>query len=180
MNNIYIILSVGLGGILFGLLLASVWIIFRNLKKRMLLDQGNRSTAIFPESYWEEKRQHTRAGIVWPVSMETSQGIIRAKTKDLSLGGAFIVCQEPLPLKEQFPITIDIPDNAPLTFTAEVIWSNGSVPDDEIVVRGMGIRFFQNTNEVLESLNTAISTYLEKNSESERGTTTLKVNGVRS
>lgn len=165
MNNIYIIVSVGFGLILFGFLLASVWIIFRNLKKKIFADQGNQSTAIYPKSYWEEKRQYARAGIVWPVSIETSQGIIRAKTKDLSLGGAFIVCQKPLPLKEQFRITIDVPDKEPLTFTSEVVWSNINVPDDKIVIRGMGIRFIQNTDKVLESLNTSISAYLNRNGE---------------
>ncbi|MBL7174853.1 MAG: PilZ domain-containing protein [Desulfobacteraceae bacterium] len=165
MNNTYIILSVGLGVISFGLLLAAVWIIFHNLKKRIFGDQGNQSIAIYPESYWEEKRQYARAGIVWPVSIKTSQGIISAKTKDLSLGGAFIVCQKPLPLKEQFPVTIEVPDKGPLTFTSEVVWSNNHVPDDKIVIRGMGIRFIQNTDEVLESLNTSISAYLKRNRE---------------
>jgi len=165
MNNTYIILSVGFGVIFFGILLAAVLIIFRNIKKRIFADQGNQSIAIYPESYWEEKRQYARAGIVWPVSIKTSQGIISAKTKDLSLGGAFIVCQKPLPLKEQFPVTIEVPDKGPLTCTSEVIWSNSNVPDDKIVIRGMGIRFIQNTDEVLEALNTSISTYLKKNRE---------------
>ena len=165
MVNIYVVFSVGLGGMLFGLLLASVWVIIRNLKKQMLPGQGDQAASPLRESYWEEKRRHTRVGIIWPVSMETSQGVKGAKTKDISLGGAFIVCQNPLPLKEQFPMTIDVPDQGSLTLAAEVVWSNSNVPDDKIVTRGMGLRFIQNTDKDLESLKTAISNFLEDNTE---------------
>jgi len=107
----------------------------------------------------EERRQRTRAGIIWPVSIETSQGIISAKIKNISVEGAFILCQVPLPFKKQFRITIDIPDREPLTLASEVIWSNNSVSEDKIVNRGIGIKFLKNTENVRESLNDAISDY---------------------
>jgi len=165
MNNVYASLSVGFGGILFLMLMSAFLVFFRNIKKRMLPGHGYQGTAYLPESYWEEKRQHTRVGTVLPVSMENSQGIIRAKTRDVSLGGAFIVCRDPLALKEQFRLTIDFPDQKPLIFNSEVVWSNCNVPDDKIVTRGMGIRFIQVTEKERESLATTISAYLEERKE---------------
>ena len=162
MVNIYVILSIGFGGILFGILLATVWIVFRNFKRRMLPDRSSQAPGVFQESYWEEKREHPRVGITWTVSMEIPQGVIQAKTKDLSLGGAFIVCPEPLALKERFPLTIDIPGQGPLPLNAEVVWSNSNVPEDKIVVRGMGVRFVGRTDKEIESLDTAISAFLEE------------------
>ena len=44
-----------------------------------------------------------------------------------------------------------------MSLNSEVVWSNANVPDDKIVNRGMGIRFIHNTDEVRESLKTALS-----------------------
>jgi len=139
------------------LLLGSLWFIIRNIKRRMFYDVKNQSAASLSESYLEEKSQCATADITWPVTIETSGGNISAKTKDLNLGGAFIICQNPFPLKERFRLTIDAPGQEQMTLTSEVIWSNNNVPDDKIVNRGMGIRFLQNVDEDRESLKTAIS-----------------------
>ncbi len=91
--------------------------------------------------------------------MKTSQEIISAGIKDISTEGAFIVCQNPLPLKEQFRIAINIPTQKPIALEAEVVWSNSNVPEDKVVNRGMGIKFLQSTEKVRESLNNAIHIY---------------------
>jgi len=109
----------------------------------------------------EEQKQHTRTGVVWPITMKTSQKVISAGIKDVTIEGAFIVCQNPLPLKEQFRIAMDIPNQEPIAFAAEVVWSNSNVPEDKVITRGMGIKFLQNTEKVRESLNNAINLYQE-------------------
>ena len=163
MGTIYVGLSVGFGFILFGLLLANVWIIFRNIRKRMLPENESQGVINLNDYLCEEKRKDRRVGITWPVLMETVQGMMKAKTKDLSPGGAFIVCQEPLSLGEKFRLTIEVPDKDPVNLTSEVVWSNSNVPEDRIVTRGMGIRFIQNRDEDRKYLNSAISKYLEDN-----------------
>ena len=91
----------------------------------------------------EQKRKHPRANINWPVSMETSDGAIEAEIKNISLGGAFICCKNPLPIGEVFPLTMIGPDNEPVKATAQVVWSNVNVPEEKVVNRGMGVRFIK-------------------------------------
>jgi len=109
------------------IVLAVYKVTVRNLRKRMVTAHATQALKTSAESYWEEKRQDPRIGIVWPVSLETSQGEVKAKIKDLSLGGAFIACRDPLSLKEQFNLTINLPDQKPLTLVSEVVWSNSNV-----------------------------------------------------
>ena len=80
--------------------------------------------------------------------------------KDISLGGAFVVCPEPLALNDKFKISIRIPDREPLALNAEVVWSNRNMPGDKVVNRGMGIRFIENTEKDRQRLNTALAASL--------------------
>jgi Tfp pilus assembly protein PilZ len=160
MNLELLLVSVVLITILITFLLAIYKVVIRNIRKKIVPINGIQAARTSDISDWEEKRQEPRIDILWPVLMETSRGEVRAKIKDLSLGGAFIACQEPLPLKEQFNLTIKMPDQKPLTLVSEVVWSNSNVPDDKIVTRGMGIIFTQNTQENRKSYNNAIVSHL--------------------
>jgi len=156
-----------LSAILFAISLAICKVIIRNIRKRMVPVNGIQALQSSSESEWAERRQDPRISTVWPVLMVTSDGVIKAKIKDLSLGGAFIAYQDPFPLKKQFSLIIDMPDQKPLTLVSEVIWSNSNVPDDKIVCRGMGIRFTQNTKNDRISYNNAIASYFEKHQENQ-------------
>jgi len=90
-----------------------------------------------------EKRKHPRTDVNWPVSMETSMGIVAAKVTNISLGGAFIGCNKPLPIGEVFHMTMTGPGNELVPATAEVVWSNANLPEDKVVNRGMGVRFLK-------------------------------------
>ena len=161
MGNEYVSMSIGFGFILFCMLMSIVWILFRNLKKRMVPNMGKQedtSPLDFPE---EEKRKRWREGIIWPVSLETEGRIIVAQTRDLGPGGAFVVCYSPLPTGTRFSLTIEPPGRSHIRLISEVIWSNVNVPDDRIVHRGMGIRFIQNSAKERALLQTAIFDYHE-------------------
>jgi hypothetical protein len=123
----------------FGFLL--LWIIqyFWKAHNRSALDYH--TPLKLRQNVGEEKRKHPRVDINWPVSMETSDGIVVAEVKNISLGGAFICCKEPLPLREVFRLTMIGPDNEPVMATAEVAWSNVNVPEEKVINRGMGVRF---------------------------------------
>ncbi|MBW2364610.1 MAG: PilZ domain-containing protein [Deltaproteobacteria bacterium] len=88
--------------------------------------------------------------------MKTSLGNMKAETRHVSISGAFISCQEPLPLNEQFLITIIISKQKQISINAEVIWSNINVPDDKVVNRGMGIRFVNNAKDDVKPLSVAL------------------------
>jgi len=88
-----------------------------------------------------EMREAKRAGVTWPVTIESAEGILKGETVNVSIGGAFICCQKLPALEKTFRLTINPPQHQPLKTTAEVVWSNFNVPESEIVKRGMGIRF---------------------------------------
>jgi len=169
MNIGLLLVSVVLITILITFVLGIYKVIIRNIKKQIVSNNGTKAMRDSLLLDLEEKRQDPRIDIIWPVLMETSRGEIEAKIKDLSLGGAFIACQEPLPLKEQFNLIINMPDQKPLTLVSEVIWSNSNVPDDKIVTRGMGISFTQNTQENRTSYNNAIVSYLGEHQKNPAG-----------
>jgi len=81
--------------------------------------------------------------------------------KDISLGGAFVVCTEPLALNDKLKISIRIPNQEPLSLNAEVVWSNRNMPAERVVNRGMGIRFIENTEKDRQRLNEALAASLE-------------------
>jgi Tfp pilus assembly protein PilZ len=143
-TNTMLIVGVAVGGAIFvGFVL--FWFIGVFLKKRV----GPGISAKAPPASalrinWEEKRVQPRLSVSWNASFEAPRGPRHAQLKDISLGGAFVVCPDPLPLSDHFQIVIELPDGTPLALTAEVVWSNANVPADMIVNRGMGVRFIDN------------------------------------
>jgi len=63
--------------------------------------------------------------------------------KKISLGGAFVCCNKPLPIGEVFHLTMRGPDKEPVMPTAKVVWSNVNVPDQKVINRGISIRFIK-------------------------------------
>jgi uncharacterized protein (TIGR02266 family) len=124
-----------------GFILALV--VYYILKGHMASDLDYHTSVKLSQDVGKQRRKHPRANINWPVSMETSNGTIVAEVKDISLGGAFICCEQPLPLGEVFYLTMTGPDNEPVTATAEVVWSNVNVPNEKVINRGMGVRFIK-------------------------------------
>ena len=128
----------------------------------MAVNQAKAASAPASQTSWEEKRKHPRVAVSWPAQMDTSEGQIDVQLKDISLGGAFVVCQNPLPLNEQFSLIINASNQDPLTLNSEVVWSNINVPEDKVINRGMGIRFIKNTDADRQRLNHAIMAHLEE------------------
>ena len=154
-------LTVGFAGVVCILMFLLVWIVNSFAKERLRSNRTSRPVVPLQAAIWEEKRQHRRVEIKWPVTIQTAQGSKEARTNDVSLGGAFISCSQPLPLGEIFPLTINVPDQEAQTVTAEIVWSNINVPEDKVINRGMGVRFIQISNEAREFLNEAISAHLD-------------------
>lgn len=102
-----------------------------------------------------EKRQHPRAGITCPVIVERGLGLFMiGKIKDISTGGAFITCRDPLQPDEVFQIEFSGAHlDQRMKATAEVIWSNVSLSDEDVDSRGMGVRF----TEISQEAKTVIS-----------------------
>lgn len=160
MNSSILINSIGIGAAIFaGLVL--LWFLRTFFKRRDAKNQTNQIAADAQKISWEEKRKHPRVLVSWPARMEIPQESLKAQLKDISLGGAFVVCSDPLPLAERFRIFIEPPEQTPLELNAEVVWSNANVPEDKIINRGMGIRFVDNSDKIRSRLNDVITLYIE-------------------
>ena len=87
-----------------------------------------------------ERRLQPRVEVTWPVTMLTSEGAIKGETKDISMQGAFIYCDNPLPLFERFVLSVKAPA-ASMQVMAQVVWSSNSSTDMKDEPAGMGVRF---------------------------------------
>ena len=165
MDNNLILNSISIGGAIFvGLIL--FWFVSMYLKKRLASDQAAQSHTPSTKTSWEEKRRHPRIAISWQAFIEISGQTDSVQLKDISLGGAFVVCAEPLALNDKLKISIRIPNQEPLRLNAEVVWSNSNMPADRVINRGMGIRFIENTGNDRRRLNDALAASLEDSQDS--------------
>ena len=160
MDSNLLLNSIGIGGALFAGLIV-FWFVSIYLKKRLASDQAAKDYAPSTRTSWEEKRRHPRLAISWQAFIEISGQTDNVQLKDISLGGAFVVCAQPLALNDKFTISIRIPNRELLLLNAEVVWSNRNMPADRVVNRGMGIRFIENTEKDRQQLNDALSASLE-------------------
>jgi hypothetical protein len=85
----------------------------------------------------KEKRKHPRIEMGWPITIQTAEGPMEAKLKNLAADGAYIYCKQTSDPDNFVPITINPPNHSPLKVTAKVLWA------DQGLSPGMGVRFVQ-------------------------------------
>jgi len=107
----------------------------------------------------KDRRQQTRV----PTSLEimSSHGGIFSSSRitNLSIGGAFITTNNPLPIDETFTMQLQLPEvDAIMTFDAQVVWTK-SVSD--AASAGMGIQF---TN-ILPEHQEKLAAFIEQNTQ---------------
>jgi Tfp pilus assembly protein PilZ len=107
----------------------------------------------------EDQRVHPRASLKWTVSLELDGKLTEGVTKDISEGGAYVCCPNPLGPKEEFFMVINAPEKQ-LNVTAEVVWANTYGVDDEITPKGMGVRFMNITGEDRRIIARAVANHL--------------------
>jgi Tfp pilus assembly protein PilZ len=161
MNSGVIVTSMGIGAAIFAGLII-FWFFHTFIKRKLGAEQSAQLPNSSQKFNGEEMRRHPRMKVSWPATMEIRHGSIRARLKDISLGGAFVICQESIPLNEQFRLYVEVPDEETFALNAEVVWSNMNVPEKKVIHRGMGIRFVQNTNAARKHLEQAISRHLRE------------------
>lgn len=120
-----------------------IWVCYYFLKAGKNPDFDSPTSVVLPQTSKESQRKHPRTNVHWSVSMETSDGIVEAEVKNISLGGAFICCERPLLVGEVFHLTMMVPDNEPIEATAKAVWSNVHIPKEKVIYRGMGVQFIK-------------------------------------
>jgi hypothetical protein len=129
--------------IILALLLVIVVRVVSRFKKRAFGDHSDKGFSNLKFDVKKETVPKERIKLKCPALIEKTHGVMKVGIKELTLNGAFVTCPNPLPVGETFPIKILIIDLDPQTFNAEVIWNNKNVADEEIVSRGMKVRFLQ-------------------------------------
>jgi hypothetical protein len=114
----------------------------------------------------QESRQHLRAVVSWPVTIQTEDGTIERVTYNISPDGAFIRGLSPLELHEVISMIISGPDR-PITVKAKVVWTSGQVPPEEDMPRGMGVEFIKISDEDRETISSLVSDFLEPSAKAE-------------
>ncbi len=117
-------------------------VIFR-FKKQALGESGSKNLPNFQFEVKSVKDLPERIQLKCPALIDKSKGVMKVGIKELTTNGAFVTCPHPYPIGDSFPIKILLNDRDPQTFNAEVVWNNQNVIEEEIVTRGMKVRFLQ-------------------------------------
>jgi hypothetical protein len=112
-------------------------------KKQARGDIGGKNLPGFQFEAKSQIKQPERIQLGCPALIDRPVGVMKVGIKELTTNGAFVTCPNPFPIGESFPIKILLTDRNPQTFNAEVVWNNQNVLEEEIVTRGMKVRFLQ-------------------------------------
>lgn len=89
-----------------------------------------------------ERRRHDRMLVNWPVVVVTPQRYIGGEAKNISLGGASVVCTRDPGRSEPLRLAIKIPASEELVqVTGIVVWSKLQAQPDDLYGCETGIRF---------------------------------------
>jgi Tfp pilus assembly protein PilZ len=156
MDSSVIVTSMGIGAAIFAGMII-FWFFHTFIKRKLKAEQSVQLPNSSQKFSGEEMRRHPRMEVSWPAAMDIHHGSIKGRLKDISLGGAFVICRESIPLNEKFRLYLEVPDEETFALNAEVVWSNMNVPEEKVIHRGMGIKFVQNTNAARKRLEKAIA-----------------------
>jgi hypothetical protein len=81
----------------------------------------------------QERQQHDRSGVRWPVRILSEHCTIEGETRSISFDGIYICCDEPLRLNERFRMAISPPNLSSIVLTGRVIWSDMCGLDQESI-----------------------------------------------
>ena len=161
MDSGVIVTSMGIGAAIFAGMII-FWFFNTFIKRKLAAEQSVQFTNSSQKFNGKELRRHPRMDVSWLAAMEIRHGSIKVRLKDISLGGAFVICKESIPLNEQFRLYLEVPDEETFALNAEVVWSNMNVPEEKVIHRGMGIKFVKNTDAARKRLEKVISNHLRK------------------
>ncbi|MGA1867268.1 MAG: PilZ domain-containing protein [bacterium] len=86
---------------------------------------------------------HERFGGPWLSLPVISSQNMQVKIKNISLGGAFILCKKPLPSHEYFNLVFTTHNNKTFLLNAKAVWSNIGTNRKKSIPSGSGIRFLK-------------------------------------
>ena len=105
-----------------------------------------KETSTMKKVSFGERRMDKRYQIRWPIHIHTADGLRRAETEDISLGGAFVRCDNPPPPDKKVLLTFENPSGSKQFVLAKVAWTNHESQNRRDKPIGMGIQFIQFLN----------------------------------
>jgi hypothetical protein len=90
-----------------------------------------------------EKRRHPRIPVRWPVTIITEKGTIEGESRNITVAGLFIHCQEEIHENEVHQLIIKIPKQESILVKGRVVWSNFDSMEETNSYRGMGFSFIK-------------------------------------
>jgi hypothetical protein len=147
--------------IILALLFFIILRVVSRFKKQARGNAGNKNLVNFQFEVKDEIRQPERIQLGCPALIDRSEGVMKVGIKELTTSGAFITCPNPFPIGKSFAIKLLLTNRNPQTFNAEVIWNNQNVLEEEIVTRGMKVRFLQLSEQDRKIIDEIISLRLQ-------------------
>jgi Tfp pilus assembly protein PilZ len=113
-------------------------------------------------SFQNEKRQHPRTKVAFPVIIETSHGFTDGQIVDISAGGAFLLCRNSFKLTNKIYMAIaNVPQlSRHLPVGAELIRTNTFGSDDHFICKGVGVRFIRISTEDRKYISALVSGHI--------------------
>jgi hypothetical protein len=90
-----------------------------------------------------EKRRHPRIPVRWPVTIITEKGTIEGESRNITVAGVFVHCQEEIHENEVHQMIIKIPKQESILVKGLVVWSNFDSMEETSSYRGMGFSFIK-------------------------------------
>lgn len=87
----------------------------------------------------EERRKNPRLEVEWPIRIIRDDLVIEGESRNISIDGIQICCEQPLHMNERIRISVFPPNSDGITFTGEVVWSDFYGLDDDNKVFGIGV-----------------------------------------
>ena len=103
-----------------------------------------------------EKRRSKRSNVRWPVAVESEQGTIQGETRNISLSGIYVRCDEPLRVNEDFRMAIIPPNRQAIGLTGKVVWADMYGIDQDENAFGMGVCLVEIAKEDKDFLQNAV------------------------
>lgn len=147
--------------VILALLLFIIFRVVSRFKKQALRDTGGKNLPNFQVEVTAKEDQPERIQLKCPALIDKSKGVMKVGIKELTTNGAFVTCPNPFPVGKSFPLKILLDDLGPQTFNAEVVWNNQNVLEEEIVIRGMKVRFLKLSESDRNMINEIISVHLQ-------------------
>jgi hypothetical protein len=106
-----------------------------------------------------EKRRHPRIPVRWPVTIITEEGTIEGESRNITIAGVFVHCQEKIYEDAVHQMIIKIPKQESVLLKGRVVWSNFDSMDETSGYRGMGFSFIKISDSDRQILADVISRY---------------------